>query len=140
MVGHCNSAYLGLRGGRGLATIFGILFFLLPIPAVLTCLVWACLSFWGLSTKPGALSAAGALPLFTIAWTFHRPEHTYYLYLVAFFSMWTMWEHRDSLNDYMNQAKAAKTPPAEEFSPEVPASSLPPKTAPEKERVAPEGE
>ena len=110
VVGHCNSAYLGLRGGRGLATSFGVLFYLMPIPTLLSWVVWGCLSFWGLSTKPGALSSAGAMPIFSIAWVLYKPEHTYFLYLVAFLSLWIIWEHRDSLIAYFGQAKMASAP------------------------------
>jgi len=108
VVGHCNSALLGFRGGRGLATSFGVLFTLLPIPSLVTCIIWACLSFWGLSTRPGALSAAGAMPIFSIPWVlFIEKEKLFYLYVVAFLSLWTMWEHRQSLLGYLGLVKVA---------------------------------
>jgi glycerol-3-phosphate acyltransferase PlsY len=75
---------------------------LLPIPAIFAFLIGLWLAFWGLSTKPGALSAAGAMPLLSIIWVLAiKPQDLYYLYIVAFMSLWTFWEHRDELKSYM---------------------------------------
>ncbi|NCB39080.1 MAG: glycerol-3-phosphate acyltransferase [Erysipelotrichia bacterium] len=102
VLGHCNSLFLGFRGGRGLAPTFGVMVTLLPIPAVIALLLGLWLAFWGLSSKPGALSAAGAMPLLSIAWViFVKPAEIDYLYVVATMSLWTMWEHRDELFSYM---------------------------------------
>ncbi len=109
VIGHCNSAVLGFRGGRGLATSFGVLFPILPFPAIGACLVWAALSFWGLSTRPGALSAAGAMPFFSIPYCLYYPEKLFYLYAVAFLSLWTMWEHRATLAKYLGMAKIQRS-------------------------------
>ncbi len=102
VVGHCNSPFLGFKGGRGLAPTFGVMATLLPIPAIFAFLIGLWLAFWGLSTKPGALSAAGAMPLFSIIWVLViKPQELFYLYVVAFMSLWTFWEHRDELKSYM---------------------------------------
>jgi acyl phosphate:glycerol-3-phosphate acyltransferase len=102
VIGHCNSAFLGFRGGRGLATSFGALLPLLPVPTLGSSLVYASLAFWGLSTRPGALSGAGILPIFSILWvTLVQPERQFYLYVVAFLSLWTLWEQRESLEGYL---------------------------------------
>ncbi len=100
--GHCNSVFLGFRGGRGLSPTFGVMMTLLPLPAIIASLLGLWLAFWGLSSKPGALSAAGAMPLLSIGWvTFIKPADIDYLYVVATMSIWTMWEHRDELLSYM---------------------------------------
>jgi glycerol-3-phosphate acyltransferase PlsY len=102
VIGHCNSPFLGFKGGRGLAPTFGVMATLLPIPAIFAFLIGLWLAFWGLSTKPGALSAAGAMPLLSIIWVLAiKPQDLYYLYIVAFMSLWTFWEHRDELKSYM---------------------------------------
>lgn len=102
VIGHCNSIFLGFKGGRGLAPTFGVMATLLPVPAVFAFIIGLWLAFWGLSTKPGALSAAGAMPLLSIIWVMAiRPEELFYLYIVAFMSLWTFWEHRDELKSYM---------------------------------------
>lgn len=112
VIGHCNSPFLGFKGGRGLAPTFGVMATLLPIPAVFAFLIGLWLAFWGLSTKPGALSAAGAMPLFSIIWVLAiKPQELFYLYVVAFMSLWTFWEHRDELKSYMGiKASTAQEP------------------------------
>lgn len=102
VIGHCNSFILGFKGGRGLMPTFGVMVTLLPYPAILASLLGFFLGFWGLSTKPGALSAAGAMPLLSIAWVLLlKPEDLYYLYIVAFMSLWTIWEHRSEFKNYL---------------------------------------
>ncbi|HAE37509.1 MAG TPA: hypothetical protein DCG57_02585, partial [Candidatus Riflebacteria bacterium] len=87
VIGHCNSPFLGFKGGRGLAPTFGVMVTLLYVPALLSLFLGLFLAFWGLSSKPGALSAAGAMPLLSIAWVFlYRPQDLDYLYIVAFMS------------------------------------------------------
>lgn len=102
VIGHCNSPFLKFKGGRGLAPTFGVMVTLLPVPALISLFLGLFLAFWGLSSKPGALSAAGAMPLLSIAWVFLvKPQDLDYLYIVAFMSSWTMWEHRSELKNYL---------------------------------------
>jgi glycerol-3-phosphate acyltransferase PlsY len=112
VIGHCNSPFLGFKGGRGLAPTFGVMVTLLYVPALLSLFLGLFLAFWGLSSKPGALSAAGAMPLLSIAWVFlYRPQDLDYLYIVAFMSTWTMWEHRSELKNYLGLKSAKATSP-----------------------------
>jgi len=39
--GHCFSIFLGFEGGKGVATGFGVLLFLLPIPTLIALAAWA---------------------------------------------------------------------------------------------------
>ncbi len=39
--GHCFSIFLNFEGGKGVATGFGVLLFLLPIPSLIALVVWA---------------------------------------------------------------------------------------------------
>ena len=41
VVGHCYSAFLGLEGGKGVATGLGVFLVLIPIPALIGAGVWA---------------------------------------------------------------------------------------------------
>lgn len=110
VIGHCNSPFLGFRGGRGLAPTFGVMVTLLYVPALLSFFLGLFLAFWGLSSKPGALSAAGAMPLLSIAWVFLvKPDDMNYLYIVAFMSSWTMWEHRSELKNYLGIKSSSST-------------------------------
>jgi glycerol-3-phosphate acyltransferase PlsY len=106
VIGHCNSPFLAFKGGRGLAPTFGVMATLLPVPAIIAFLIGAWLAFWGLSTKPGALSAAGAMPILSIVWvTAIKPDDLFFLYIVAFMSLWTFWEHREELKSYIGISK-----------------------------------
>ena len=43
ILGHCYSIYLGLEGGKGVATGLGVLLVLIPIPTIIGTAVWAFL-------------------------------------------------------------------------------------------------
>lgn len=126
VLGHCYSPFLGFRGGRGLSPIFGVMITLLPVPALIASMLGLWLAFWGLSSKPGALSAAGAMPILSIIWVMLiKPEEMDYLYIVATMSILTMWEHRVELLSYMGirpgnvPAPPMPTPSKEEISAEA---------------------
>jgi glycerol-3-phosphate acyltransferase PlsY len=40
VLGHCYSIFLGFEGGKGVATGFGVLLIMLPIPSIIAILVW----------------------------------------------------------------------------------------------------
>ena len=40
VVGHCFSVFLGFEGGKGVATGFGVLLALMPIPSLIAIVVW----------------------------------------------------------------------------------------------------
>ena len=40
VLGHCFSPFLGFEGGKGVATGFGVLLVMLPIPAIIAIVVW----------------------------------------------------------------------------------------------------
>ena len=40
VLGHCFSPFLGFEGGKGVATGFGVLLVLMPIPALIAIVVW----------------------------------------------------------------------------------------------------
>jgi len=115
VIGHCHSLFLGFKGGKGLAPTAGVLFTILPVPAFVSFLIWASLSFWGLSVRPGAVSAAGAMPLVSVPYIyFIAPEKLVYLYVVAALSICTMWEYRKSLLSYMGLGPSSPpSPPTE---------------------------
>lgn len=109
VLGHVFSFWLGFRGGKGFSTSYGVLVFLFPVPAICAGLVWGCLAFWGLSTRPGTLSAAAAMPLFTVLWVLiFDYERLFYLYLVAFLSILVIFEYRAALIRYLGLSKMAK--------------------------------
>ncbi|MDD2400226.1 MAG: glycerol-3-phosphate 1-O-acyltransferase PlsY [Sulfurovum sp.] len=40
VVGHCFSAFLNFEGGKGVATGFGVLLVMMPIPALIAIIIW----------------------------------------------------------------------------------------------------
>ncbi len=54
VLGHCYSIFLGLEGGKGVATGLGVFLVLIPIPTVIGALVWV---FCGKVLKVSSLSS-----------------------------------------------------------------------------------
>lgn len=64
VIGHCFSLFLMFEGGKGIATGFGVLFVMMPIPAIIAIVVWAIASK---GLKISSLSSLIALVAFIIA-------------------------------------------------------------------------
>ena len=64
VVGHCFSAFLMFEGGKGIATGFGVLSVMMPIPALIAISVWAIASK---GLKISSLSSLIGLITFIIA-------------------------------------------------------------------------
>ena len=62
--GHCFSIFLGFEGGKGVATGFGVLLFLLPIPTLIALAAWAIAAK---TIKISSLSSLIALAVLLIA-------------------------------------------------------------------------
>lgn len=44
VIGHCFSPYLGLEGGKGIATGMGVMMFMLPVETLIALVVWGVLA------------------------------------------------------------------------------------------------
>ena len=71
VVGHCFSAFLFFEGGKGVATGFGVLLVMMPIPALIAIVVWL-VAAKGL--KISSLSSLIGLVAFIIASYIMYPE------------------------------------------------------------------
>ncbi|EIF51058.1 glycerol-3-phosphate 1-O-acyltransferase PlsY [Sulfurovum sp. AR] len=71
VVGHCFSAFLFFEGGKGVATGFGVLLIMMPIPALIAIVVWL-IAAKGL--KISSLSSLIGLVAFIIASYLIYPE------------------------------------------------------------------
>jgi len=71
VVGHCFSAFLFFEGGKGVATGFGVLLVMMPIPALIAIVVWL-VAAKGL--KVSSLSSLIGLGAFIIASYVMYPE------------------------------------------------------------------
>lgn len=68
IVGHNNSIYLGFKGGKGIATMFGVLLALSPPATLFAALTWAIVMGVTRYASLSSLSAATSIPLFFM-WT-----------------------------------------------------------------------
>lgn len=71
VMGHCFSAFLFFEGGKGVATGFGVLAVMMPIPALIAIVIWA-VAAKGL--KISSISSLIALAAFIIASYVIYPE------------------------------------------------------------------
>lgn len=71
VLGHLFPAWLNWRGGKGVATGFGVLIAAAPLAGVAAGAVWLAVAFTTRISSAGALSAFLAAPL--LAWIFQAP-------------------------------------------------------------------
>ncbi len=79
-VGHCWSAYLVFRGGKGVATTAGVMLALAPLPTALTMLGWGAVVAATRKSSLGALVSVFLLPLL-VGWL--EPERAWVTLLLA---------------------------------------------------------
>lgn len=71
VVGHCFSPYLGLEGGKGIATGMGVMMFMLPMETIIALIVWAI----GAKTiRISSISSLAGVASLLIASFFIHPE------------------------------------------------------------------
>jgi glycerol-3-phosphate acyltransferase PlsY len=63
VVGHCFPIYLGFKGGKGVATAFGVILILAPVSAALAIMVWILAFRLSKISAMGALCAAAVIPV-----------------------------------------------------------------------------
>lgn len=62
VLGHCYSIYLGLEGGKGVATGLGVFLILIPIPTLIGAVVWAfCAKVLKISSLSSLLGLLGVV-------------------------------------------------------------------------------
>ena len=62
VLGHCYSAYLGLEGGKGVATGIGVFLMLIPVPALIGAVVWGfCAKVLKISSLSSLLGLLGII-------------------------------------------------------------------------------
>lgn len=71
VIGHCFSAFLGFEGGKGVATAFGVLLLMMPLPALIAIAAWLIA---GKGLKISSLSSLAGLIVFVPASYLIHPE------------------------------------------------------------------
>ena len=91
LLGHLYPLWLGFRGGKGLATLFGILVVLLPIAAA----VYAAVRIFLVATlrisSVAGMTAAVSAPIVAFA------LHSSYFPLLLGFALLAIWKHRENI-------------------------------------------
>ena len=92
LVGHLYPVWLKLKGGKGVATLLGVIAPLLPIAGIVYALLWVgMLLVWRISSVAGLVAVASA-PI-TAAVMGERAL----LPMLAAFAILVIWQHRDNL-------------------------------------------
>ena len=92
MVGHLYPVWLKFKGGKGVATLLGVIAPLLPIAAIVYVLLWAgMLLVWRISSVAGMVAAISAPVTAAL-----MGERALFPMLVGF-AILVIWKHRDNL-------------------------------------------
>lgn len=93
IIGHVWPAFLGFRGGKGIATGAGVLLALAPVTTIVALLVWIGIVSLTRMVSAASLAAASLVPI--LAWLMDQPTHTVvFCFVVAVFVWWT---HRENV-------------------------------------------
>lgn len=92
LIGHLYPIWLGFRGGKGVATLFGILIALLPLVALVYAVVWIAVLLIARISSLAGISAAISAPV--SAAVFGR--ESLFPMLVGF-ALLVIWKHRENL-------------------------------------------
>ncbi len=92
MIGHLYPVWLKFKGGKGVATLLGVLIPLLPMAAAVYALVWAGLLLTVRIASVAGLVAAASAPL--TAGVMDRDE---LFPLLLGFAMLVIWKHRENI-------------------------------------------
>ncbi len=101
MLGHVWPLYFGFRGGKGMATLAGVVAVLMPGPGLLTLLLWLLVLLTGY-VGLASIAAAVALPLLLLLWhtangsivSAQQVPNLVFALLAAVFVLWT---HRSNI-------------------------------------------
>ena len=98
-IGHCFPVWLGFKGGKGVATLIGVLFGLAWPVGLIFCAVWLLIALTQKISSVAALTAAATAPIFAyvaflMGWA--REGLTFAL-VVAVLSLFLIFNHRANI-------------------------------------------
>ncbi len=92
-LGHLFPVFLGLAGGKGVATFLGVTLALSPAVGIATCASWLAVAGYTRFSSAGALGAAALAPLWAYAWgAFHL------IAVLAVMALLIFWTHRANIS------------------------------------------
>jgi glycerol-3-phosphate acyltransferase PlsY len=92
-IGHLYPIFLRFKGGKGIATGLGAFLALAPLPAILSCLVFAAVVYRWRYISVGSLSATAAFPVFL---ALLNPHLVYIPFALAIGSL-IFYRHRENM-------------------------------------------
>lgn len=93
LLGHTFPIYLGFKGGKGVATSFGVALALTPLAALLSLITWAVAAFLWRYSSLAALTAFALYPLYTF--TLYLSQNLQLLSLFLFGMIYA--KHRENI-------------------------------------------
>jgi len=91
LVGHLYPVWLKFRGGKGAATLFGVLIALLPIAAAVYAAIWILLLLTIRISSMAGMSAAVSAPITAAV------LHSSFLPMLLGFAVLVLWKHRENI-------------------------------------------
>ena len=92
MIGHLYPVWLGFRGGKGVATLLGVLIALLPIAAAIYAMVWILLLLAIRMSSVAGLGAALSAPVSAALL-----GQGLYVPMLLGFALLVLWKHRENI-------------------------------------------
>ena len=94
VLGHVFSAFVGFKGGKGVATAAGVMLALTPLAVAATTLIWMLIVWLTGYVSLGSLVAAALLPV--MAWLLH-PTQRDLVWIQALVALAIIWLHRANI-------------------------------------------
>ena len=95
IAGHNWSIFLRFRGGKGVATSFGVFLALDPVICLLAFFIWGIIQQWTHKVSLGSLASALSLPISVLL--LHRPYSLFFFSLILAIS--TFYTHRSNIRE-----------------------------------------
>ncbi len=98
ILGHSYSLFLGLKGGKGVATGLGILVFLMPDSSLICFGIWLVIVLLTRYVSLGSMVAGCSTPF--LAW--YLGYHTSYIVLCVLAAMFVVLRHKENIKRLLN--------------------------------------
>ncbi len=97
MIGHCYPIWLKFKGGKGVATAFGVLLAVIPLTGIIAAIIWLLSAIMTRISSLSALIACGLSPLITLY--FYGTMPAIFCLLLA---LLIIWRHHANIKRLIN--------------------------------------
>ncbi|MFZ3376129.1 MAG: glycerol-3-phosphate 1-O-acyltransferase PlsY [Chthoniobacterales bacterium] len=103
VIGHSYPVWLGFKGGKGVATSFGVVFGLIPLAALIAVMVWLIIFRTTRYVSVASMTAALALPVTVLVMLYVKllSGLTLLLFSICLAAI-VIWRHRSNLSRLMS--------------------------------------